>query len=104
MNGIVFIDDYEIGIVDFKVIDENMGAIGGDFVATENYSRFKNEVQKLTDKNGNSNSENFKFRILVDNVEFKPIGGICLTDSEEFDEMYLDVAGLNQNELEKVKG
>lgn len=104
MNGIVFIDNYEIGIVDFKIIDESMGAIGGNFVATENYSRFKKEIQKLTDKNGNANSENFKFRIFIENLEFNPIGGICLEDSEEFAEMYLDVAGLNQNELEKVRG
>jgi hypothetical protein len=104
MNGSVFIADCEIGIVDFKVIDESMGTIGGDFVAAENYSRFKKVVQNLTDKNGNANSENFKFRILIDNVEFNPICGICLTDSEEFAEMYLDVARLNQNELEKVKG
>jgi hypothetical protein len=33
MNGSVFIADCEIGIVDFKVIDESMGTIGGDFVA-----------------------------------------------------------------------
>ena len=104
MNGIVCIDDYEIGIVDFKIIDESMGAIGGNFVSTENYSIFKKEIQKLTDKNGNANSENFKFRIFIENVEFNPIGGFCLQDSEEFAEMYLDVAGLNQNELEKVRG
>lgn len=104
MKGQIFIDNSEIGTVNFKIIDESMGAIGGDFVATENYREFKNEVQKLTDKNGNANLENFKFRVFVDNVEFNPIGGICLTDSKEFAEIYLDVAGLTQSELEKVRG
>jgi hypothetical protein len=104
MKGQIFIDNSEIGTVNFKIIDESMGAIGGHFVATENYREFKNEVQKLTNKNGNANSENFKFRVFVDNVEFNPIGGICLTDSKEFAEIYLDVAGLTQSELEKVRG
>jgi hypothetical protein len=103
MKGQIFIDNSEIGIVDFKIIDESMGAIGGDFIATEDYSKFKSEIQKLTLKNGNANSENFKFRIFVDSIEFNPIGGICVIDSEEFAEMYLDVAGLNRNELEKIR-
>lgn len=104
MKGQIFIDNSEIGTVNFKIIDESMGAIGGDFVATENYREFKNEVQKLTDKNGNANSENFKFRVFIDNVEFNQIGGICLTDSKKFAEIYLDVAGLTQSELKKVRG
>lgn len=104
MQGQIFIDNCEIGTVNFEIIDESMGAIGGDFVALENYRDFKNEVQKLTDKNGNANSKNFNFRVFVNKVEFNPSGGICLTDSKEFSEIYLDVAGLNQSELEKVKG
>lgn len=56
MKGQIFIDNYKIGIVEFKIIDESMGAIGGDFVA-----------------------------------------------SEEFVEMYLDAAGISENDLKKVK-
>ena len=104
MKGQIFIDNSEIGIVDFKIIDESMGAIGGDFIATEDYSKFKSEIQKLTHKNGSANSENFKFRIFVDSIELNPNGGICIIDSEEFAELYLDIAGLNQNELEKIRG
>lgn len=102
MKGRIYIDDSEIGNVDFKIIDESMGAIGGDFVAAEDYGKFKREIQKLTEKNGNANSQNFNFRIVVENVEFNPVGGICLSDSEEFAEMYLDAAGISQSELEKV--
>lgn len=103
MKGQIYIDNSEIGIVNFKIVDESMGAIGGEFVAAENYSKFKSEIQKLTNKNGNANSQNFNFRIVLKNIELNPIGGICLIDSKEFGEMYLDVAGLNQGELEKVK-
>lgn len=103
MEGQIFIDNYKIGIVEFKIIDESMGAIGGDFVASEDYGKFKNEIQKLTEKNGNANSRNFNFRIVVESIELNPIGGICLVDSEEFVEMYLDAAGISENDLEKVK-
>ncbi|WP_162127671.1 hypothetical protein [Flavobacterium phycosphaerae] len=103
MKGRIYIDDSEIGNVDFKIIDESMGAIGGDFVEAEDYGKFKHEIQNLTEKNGNANSQNFNFRIVVKNVEFNPVGGICLIDSKEFAEMYLDAAGINQSELEKIK-
>ena len=104
MEGQIFIDNSKIGIVNFKIIDESMGAIGGDFVASEDYGKFKSEIQKLTEKNGNANSRNFNFRIVMENIELNPFGGISLVDSEEFAEMYLDAAGINQNELEKVRG
>jgi hypothetical protein len=102
MKGRIYIDDSEIGNVDFKIIDESMGAIGGDFVAAEDYGKFKREIQKLTEKNGNANSQNFNFRIVVENVELSPFGGICLVDSVEFAEMYLDVAGIVESDLKKV--
>lgn len=104
MEGQIFIDNSEIGIVEFIIIDESMGAIGGDFVAAEDYGKFKSEVQKLTEKNGNANSQNFNFRIVVENIELNPVGGICLIDSEEFGEMYLDASGISESELKKVNG
>ena len=102
MKGHIFIDNLEIGIVDFKVIDESMGVIGGDFIATKNYGKFKGKIQKLTEEKGNANSQDFNFRILLENLELNPIGGICLLDSEEFSENYLDAAGLSENEMKKV--
>ena len=104
MEGQIFIDNCEIGIAEFKIIDVSMGAIGGNFVAEKDYGKFKSEVQKLTDKNGNANSQNFNFRIVVGNIELNPVGGICLIDSEEFGEMYLDAAGISESELKKVNG
>lgn len=104
MEGQIFIDNLEIGIVDFKIIDQSMGAIGGNFVAAEYYGKYKNEIQKLTEENGNASSQNFNFRIVLKNIEIKPIGGICLIDSEEFGDMYLDAAGISESELGKVNG
>jgi hypothetical protein len=104
MEGQIFIDNFEIGIADFKIIDESMGAIGGDFIAKKDYGQFKNKVQKLTEENGNANSQNFSFRIIVKNIEFNPIGGICLIDSDEFTEMYIDAAGISESELKKISG
>ncbi|SFI48229.1 hypothetical protein [Halpernia frigidisoli] len=102
MEGKIFIDVYEIGNVDFKIIDENMGVIGGDFLSIHNYDKFKSKVQNFTEKNGNANSADFNFEILIKNIELNPIGGITLLDSKEFDEMYLDAAGLDLRELEKI--
>lgn len=103
MKGFVFIDNEEIGFVNFKKIDETMGVIGGDFFANENYTKFKKDIQKLTNKYGNANSVNYNFKVLLNDIELNPFGGISFVDSEEFNEMYLDVAGLNENTIKKVK-
>ena len=95
MIGQIFIDDWEIGSVDFKIIDESMGAIGGPFLAAEKYKVFKKLVQKQTEKNGNASSNDFNFKIIINGEKLNPIGGICLIDSKKFNEMYLDAAGLN---------
>ncbi len=78
-----------------------MGVIAGDFVAAGGYGKFKSEIQLLTEKNGNANSRNFNFKIFVENIELNPVGGICVIDSEEFGEIFLDAAGISQSELEK---
>ena len=37
---------------------------------------------------------NFNFRIFInDDIELKPAGGIGVTDSAEFDEIYVESAG-----------
>ncbi|MBP6180334.1 hypothetical protein [Flavobacterium sp.] len=64
MKGFVFIDNEEIGFVNFKKIDETMAVIGGDFFANENYTKFKKDIQKLTTKYGNANSVNYNFKVL----------------------------------------
>ena len=32
MKGKIYIENFEIGTVKFKIIDESMGAIGGNFI------------------------------------------------------------------------
>jgi hypothetical protein len=103
MKGFVFIDNEEIGFVNFKNIDESMGVIGGDFFANENYTQFKKDIQKLTNKYGNANSVNYNFKVLLNSIELNPFGGISLVDSEEFNEMHLDATGLDENIIEKAK-
>lgn len=40
MKGFLYIDHDLIGEVDFKIIDESMGGIGGDLNATETYKKY----------------------------------------------------------------
>lgn len=47
MKGIVFIDNEEIGSADFKVIDQAMGGIQGELNPTENYKKYKRQIQDL---------------------------------------------------------
>ena len=96
MKGFLYIDNDKIGEVDFKIIDESMGGIGGKLITNDNYKKYQSEIQKHFEKQGISNSDNYKFRILLeDNTELKPQGGIGVTDSVEFEEIYVDSAGLD---------
>ena len=72
-----------------------MGAIGGSFLAAEKYKFFKKLVQMQTEKNGNASSIDFNCKITINDEKLNPIGGICLIDSQKFNEIYLDAAGLN---------
>lgn len=105
MKGTVFIDNEEIGFADFKVIDETMGGIQGDLDPTENYKKYKTQIQDLFDKKGIANVDDFNFRIvLADNTELQPEGGIGITDSRDFDEILVESAGLDYIIIEKING
>ena len=96
MKGFLYIDNDKIGEVDFKVIDESMGGIGGNLIANDNYKKYQSTIQQHFEKQGISNIDNYNFRILLeDNIELKPQGGIGVTDSKEFDEIYVESAGLD---------
>lgn len=102
MKGFLYIDDDLIGKVDFKIIDESMGGIGGDLIANENYKKYQPTIQQHFEKQGISNADNFNFRIILeDNTELKPEGGICVTDSADFDENYVESAGLDLSKFQK---
>jgi hypothetical protein len=105
MKGTVFIDNEEIGSVDFKVFDESMGGIQGDMNPTENYKKYKKQIQELFDKKGIANVEDFNFKIVLeDNTELRPEGGIGVTDSKDFDEIIVESAGLDYRIIEKMNG
>ena len=94
MNGFVYIGADKIGRVDFQMIDASMGAIGGYMYSDSCYEKYKKEVQALYDIKGSANSEDFDFKISINNKILDPKGGICVTDAEQFNEIYVDAAGL----------
>lgn len=79
-----------------------MGAIGGDLIPNNNYEKYRVKIQNLTNEKGIANTSNFNFRILIDNTELKPIGGIGITDIEIFDEIIIETAGNEQDVIKKI--
>lgn len=102
MKGFLYIDDDKVGEVNFKIIDESMGGIGGDLISNENYKKYQQIIQQHCMRDGISNIDNFNFRIMLeDNTELMPQGGIGITDLAEFDEVYVESVGLD---LSMLKG
>jgi hypothetical protein len=102
MRAYLYIDNDKIGEVNFSVTDESMGGIGGDLITNDNYKKYQPTIQQHFEKQGISNVDNFNFRILLeDNTELKPEGGIGVTDSADFDEIYVESAGLDLSKLLK---
>ncbi|MCX2575361.1 hypothetical protein [Pedobacter sandarakinus] len=88
----------------FSIIDKSMGAIGGNLIANENYKKYQAKIQQHFEKQGISNIDNFNFRIVLANsYELKPEGGIGITDSAEFDEIYVESTGLDTKTMDKIK-
>jgi hypothetical protein len=104
MKGFLYIANEIIGEVDFKIIDESMGGIGGGLIANENYKKYQSTIQQHFEKQGISNIGSLNFRILLeDNTELKPEGGIGVADSPDFDEIYVESAGLDTEIMNKIK-
>ncbi|MGX7690494.1 hypothetical protein ACWA1C_25220 [Flectobacillus roseus] len=104
MKATLYIDNCNIGDVIFSIIDESMGGIGGNLITNDNYKKYQPTIQQHFEKQGISNIENFNFRIVLsDNSELKPHGGIGITDSPYFDEIYVESAGLDTETITKIK-
>jgi hypothetical protein len=103
MIGYLFIANEKIGEVDFKIIADSMGVIGGVLLPNHNYVKYQSTIQEHYERNGISNIHDFNFKILLDDTELKPSGGIGVTDSKEFDEIYVECGGLDQITLEKLR-
>ncbi len=96
MKAYLYINNDKIGQVNFIIIDEYMGSIGGDLIPNENYKKYQPSIQQHFEKQGISNVGNFNFRIILeDNTELKPEGGIGVTDSADFDKIFVESAGLD---------
>lgn len=96
MKGFLYIDAYLVGEIDFRVIDESMGVIGGNMIPTSVYRKYQDLVRECFEINGVCNGFDFNFRVLLeDGIELIPEGGICITDSKEFGEILVDCAGLD---------
>jgi len=104
MKGYLLIDSDKIGEVDFKITDENMGGIGGQFLPYDTYKSYQETIQQQCNEKGISNLDDFNYCILLeDNTELKPEGGIGITDINGFDEIYVESAGLDRETIEKLK-
>jgi hypothetical protein len=102
MKGFLYIDNDNLGEVNFSIIDESMGGIGGNLIANDNYKKYQPIIQQHFEKQGISNLDNFNFRIVLeDNTELKPAGGIGVSDSAGFDEIYVESAGLDLSKFQK---
>jgi hypothetical protein len=80
-----------------------MGVIGGELLPNINYRKYQPTIQEHYERNGISNNHDFNFRILLDNLELMPEGGIGVTDSKEFNEIFVESGGLDQITLEKIR-
>lgn len=101
MRAFIYIDNDNVGEVMFVIIDESMGAIGGNLIANDNYKKYQPIIQKHFEKEGISNESHFNFRIILeDNTKLIPEGGIGLIDSINFDEIYVEAAGLDLSKFQ----
>jgi hypothetical protein len=103
MIGFIYLGEDIIGEVDFQIIDESMGAIGGNLIVDSLYKKYQNKIRKLYDQKGIANSYDFNFEVVLNGSILQPEGGIGITDSSEFDEIYVEVAGLNSNIIGSLK-
>jgi hypothetical protein len=103
MIGYLYIDNNIIGEADFKVIDETMGVIGGDFIAYAHYENYRSQIQNRYDVQGIANVDDLNFSVITENgLKLEPEGGIGIIDSRMFEGMYVEVAGLDRAIIEAV--
>jgi len=98
----LYIDEILLGTLYLEVTDLAMGALSGILIPGENYQRFKNEFQQITESKGLVNSDDFNLNVRIENnLKMEPEGGIALYDFKKFDEIQVDVAGLDSDVISK---
>jgi len=103
MKGYIYIDENLIGESNFRISDASMGGITGDLIPNEKYQKYRSQIQSITEKTGIANSSHFNFRILIDEIELNPEGGIGISDVLEFDEIIIESAGNSQELIKRLK-
>jgi hypothetical protein len=80
------------------------GSRQGELTIYPAYKKYKERFQFLCERNGNANSDDFNFAIVLeDDTVVRPEGGVCLTDSAEFEERYVDAAGIAGEIIAKIQ-
>jgi hypothetical protein len=102
MKGYLILDGEKLGIVDFAVVDESMGGIGGDLQAYPAYEKFRKQIQLLCGTKGIANINDLAFVIMLEeNILIEPEGGIGITDVEGFD-VYVESAGIQYDIINMI--
>ncbi|SEH99031.1 hypothetical protein SAMN02927937_02581 [Paenimyroides aquimaris] len=104
MTGYLYIENENIGEINFEIVDESMGAITGQLITNNNYLKFKDRIQQDCEEKGISNITDFNYKVLFsDNCKLKAEGGIGITDIKGFNEIYVEVAGIDSRMIDKIK-
>ena len=78
--------------------------IGGQLIYNPTYSNFREDIQNLSEKKRIANSDDFAFSVWLDNkIKLVPEGGIAVTDLKDFDEVYVEVGGLDEKVINQFK-
>ena len=99
MNIHIHIDDDLIGEVELRVIDESMWVVGGNLIPTPLYQKYQAQIQVLYNTVGIAGMRDFNFKAIFQGLVLDPQGGIGITDSEEFNEIYVDIAGVDMSKF-----
>jgi len=102
--GYLYIDSKIVGEINFQVIDESMGAIGGVLLPNLAYEVYRNKIQNLCEVNGIANVTDFNFKIILhNNITINPMGGIGVTDMPGFEEIYVESAGISADIINMIR-
>ncbi len=80
-----------------------MGVITGNFIPNQNYKTYKQEIQSHCNKKGISNIDNFNYRVILSTgKEIFPEGRIGITDVNGFDEIEIEVCGIDSETIKEI--
>lgn len=103
MKGLVYIGKDLIGHSDLRIIDESMGVISGELETTTLYHQYQFKIQEHCNEKGISNSQDFPYRMLMNEKELQPEGGIGITDIPGLAEISVEAGGLDLDTMEILR-